>query len=116
MEQKSLGVIEANYAHNADNLTKALKSILEEYQIQNKVRIMVTDHADTMGKVCDKMGYDFHGCFGHFLNLVCQLFFKVVNKSKANLKIDFSDDEGSENEGKFFISNYFFSLTLFDTF
>ena len=64
-----MGLIKADYEHNADNLTEHLNQLLEQYRIFNKVSIMIVDHATTMGAVCAKMDREFHGCFAHFLNL-----------------------------------------------
>ena len=69
LENLSLGLIKADYDHNADNLVKHLNQLLEQYRIMNKVSLMVVDHASTMGSVCVKMDREFHGCFAHFLNL-----------------------------------------------
>jgi len=77
LENISLGLIKADYDHNADNLTEHLNQLLEQYRILNKVTLMVVDHASTMGSVCVKMDREFHGCFAHFLNLGCYLISKT---------------------------------------
>jgi len=76
----SLGTISADYVHNADNLCQHLNLLLSKYGILDKVMILVTDHASTMGKLGVLMDRDFYGCIAHLLNLICKLFFDCSNK------------------------------------
>jgi hypothetical protein len=90
----SLGIITADYAHNAENLAEHLNNLLSKYGILDKVTLMVVDHASTMGSLCENMGRDFYGCLNHLLNLICKLFFECVRKCKS--KVVVSDDEEFE--------------------
>jgi hypothetical protein len=96
LETISLGIISADYEHNAVNLTDHLNKLLEQYGILNKVSIMVVDHASVMGSTCQSMGREFYGCFAHFLNLVCKLFFDNIKNCEKDLSIS-SDDESSSD-------------------
>jgi hypothetical protein len=87
LQNISLGIITADYEHNAENLSNHLNELLEEYKILDKVSIIVVDHASVMGKTCELMERDFYGCFAHFLNLVCRLFFDGLKKYKFDVVV-----------------------------
>ena len=55
----------------------------------------MVDHASTMGATCKELGREFHGCFSHFLNLVCKMFFDSIKKNDCNFDIT---PEQSEDE------------------
>ena len=61
---------------------------------------MVVDHASVMGSTCVAMQREFHGCFAHFLNLICKLFFDCVKKSKCNFFISPVMSEHEEESEK----------------
>jgi ElaB/YqjD/DUF883 family membrane-anchored ribosome-binding protein len=94
LKKISLGVIAADYEHNADNLADHLNKVLSSYGILDKVSVICVDHASTMGKMCKNLDRDFHGCLNHLLNLICKLFFDCVNKCTPGIEI--SDDEEEE--------------------
>lgn len=97
LENISLGIISADYEHNAENLSGHLKELLEKYEIFDKVSIIVVDHASVMGKTCELMRRDFYGCFAHFLNLVCRLFFDSLKKYKFDI-VSSPDPESREED------------------
>ncbi len=76
----SLGIIAADYEHNANNLRDHLNSLLSKHGILDKVMIIVIDHARTIGLLGQLMKRDFYGCLAHLLNLVCKLFYDVTKK------------------------------------
>ena len=88
----SLGIIPANYSHNAGNLKNHLLEILSGLGVEKKVKVMIVDHASTMGALCASMDVDFYGSFAHFMNLVCHLFLVCVKNPKFTTE-NFSDDE-----------------------
>jgi hypothetical protein len=94
----SLGIIPADHNHNAQNLAKHLKALLCDHKIKKKCKVMVVDHASTMGEVCNLLDYDFYGCFNHFLNLVCTMFFNCFKIPKSS-SIDNDEiiDDNDEN-------------------
>ena len=53
-------------------------------KVWKKVSVKVVDHASNMGAMCEKMNKDFHGCFNHFLNLVCKLFVECFKESRMS--------------------------------
>ena len=95
VENISLGILKADYEHNSKKLSEHLNKLLEEYGILNKVSIMVVDHASVMGSTCAEMKREFYGCFAHFLNLVCKLFFDSIKKKDFDISI--SPDENNSD-------------------
>ena len=67
-----------------------------DMKILKKVSVIVVDHASTLGAMCEQLNKDFHGCFNHFLNLVCKLFFECFKKGECLIPI--SDDEEEKEE------------------
>lgn len=59
-------------AHTADNIRAELKDVLQDWNIYNKVVLVVSDNAANMVKaIGDEFGKDKHvGCFAHSINLV----------------------------------------------
>jgi hypothetical protein len=97
LQKISMGVISADYRHNADNLSEHIKKICNELKIWKKVSVIVVDHASTMGAMCENLNKDFHGCFNHFLNLICKLFFECIKKRESLVSV--SDDEDEDDGG-----------------
>jgi len=52
-------------------------------KILKKVSVIVVDHASTLGAMCEQLNKDFHGCFNHFLYLVCKLFLSALKKANV---------------------------------
>ena len=98
LKKISLGVIAADYEHNAENLSDHLNKVLSSYGILDKVSVICVDHASTMGKMCKNFDRDFYGCLNHLLNLICKLFFDCVNKCTPGIEI--IDDEEEEKMKK----------------
>jgi hypothetical protein len=88
----SIGLFGLENNHTAESLSNELKRVLSEYDILKKTVTAVTDHASTMGAVCEKMRIDFYGCFAHLLNLIVQSFFAFIKITKSK------DDEISDHE------------------
>ena len=54
--------------------------------------------------MCKNLNRDFHGCFNHFLNLVCKLFFDSVKKAECEIEISDDEEEApkeTQKEGTF---------------
>jgi len=90
-----------DYHHNAGNLPDYVKKSCKNMKIWKKVSVIVFDHASTMGTMCEQMNKDFHECFNHFLNLVCELFFECFKKSECLIFI--SDDYWKESLIRFVV-------------
>lgn len=65
--------------HNAENISKTLKAVLEEWGVMGKVACIVTDNDSTMIKACDLLQKRHLPCFAHTLNLVVQDCLKENN-------------------------------------
>jgi len=79
----------ADYHHNADNLPEHVKKSCNGMKILKKVSaiVIVDDHASTMGALCEQLNKDFHGCFNHFLNLVCKLLLSASKKANVYVNL-----------------------------
>ena len=101
LQNISLGIIPADYEHSAQKLSDHLNKLFEKYGILDRVSIIVVDHASTMGATCKELGREFHGCFAHFLNLVCKMFFDNIKKKDCDFDVSPEQTEyenESENE------------------
>ncbi|XP_055842541.1 zinc finger BED domain-containing protein 4-like [Episyrphus balteatus] len=59
-------------SHDAKNLCKLLESILNEWEISNKITAVVSDNAANILAAVRLGGWQSIGCFAHSLNLVVQ--------------------------------------------
>ena len=94
LQKISMGVIVADYEHNAQNLSTHLHQLLTSLGIWRKVTVVVVDHAASNGAMCRFLDKDFYGCMAHFLNLACRLFFNSLKKGEMD-EI-FSDNDDNE--------------------
>lgn len=58
--------------HNAENISKSLQSVLDEWGVMTKVTSIVTDNDSTMIKACDLLQKKHLPCFAQTMNLVAQ--------------------------------------------
>ena len=63
--------------HTAENISHALKSIVDEWQIVEKVVAIVTDNASNMSAAITKLGWTRLGCFAHTLNVIVSNAIKI---------------------------------------
>lgn len=58
--------------HNAENMSKALQAVLDQWGVMTKVTSIVTDNDSTMIKACDLLQKRHLPCFAYTLTLVVQ--------------------------------------------
>lgn len=79
--------LENGINHTAENIANSLKSILEEWNICNKVTCIVTDNASSMIKACELLQKRHMPCFAYTINLVVQDNLHVVEGVLKKVKI-----------------------------
>lgn len=85
---------------SASNISKYLKEIMQEFNIVDKVRTIVTDNVITMKNAIEKnLKLDRIPCYAHILNLMVERFFKSLVQ-KSGIKDDDLEDESSESNSE----------------
>lgn len=73
--------------HTALNLSAQLKAVVQEWDLENKVILVVSDNASNItSAVKNKLGWKHFGCFAHTLNLIVQDSLKLVDELKTKVK------------------------------
>lgn len=52
-------------SHTADNIKNTMMRIIQDWNLKEKVLIIVTDNASNMKSSVEKMGYKHMGCYAH---------------------------------------------------
>ncbi|CAF1120454.1 unnamed protein product, partial [Brachionus calyciflorus] len=85
---------------SASNISKYLKEIMQEFNIVDKVRTIVTDNVITMKNAIEKNLKLYRiPCYAHILNLMVERFFKSLVQ-KSGIKDDDLEDESSESNSE----------------
>lgn len=76
--------------HTADNIAAEINTLVETYEVKEKVNFMVTDNAANIVKaVKEVLGWKHFGCYTHSLNLIVEhalhLTKQQVDKVKRNV-------------------------------
>lgn len=67
-----LGCVSHSERYTAENIANLIKKIIDEWEITNKVAVIVSNNAANMKAAVRIGGWRFWGCFAHSLNLVAQ--------------------------------------------
>lgn len=81
-----LGCIEFDDSHTSMNLCHFLKNELREWQIENKVGVIVSDNAANIVAAVQLGGWRSVGCFAHSLNLIVQTGIGTMSDELTKVK------------------------------
>lgn len=84
-------------AHTSKNLSSELRKITEEWQIDTKVLICISDNAANIKGAILSLGWEHFGCYAHTLNLVVQDALKHVDDITKKVKIIVAHFKRSSN-------------------
>ena len=76
-------------SHTGEKIAGAIKSVLDEYNIFNKVRTMTGNNCTNMIDAAKVLKIPYIRCFAHVLN-------RVIVTTLKNLKINFENGDGNE--------------------
>ena len=76
-----LSVEKFNEAHTSENLFERLNTIIDNWNIRNKIQFISTDNAFNIVKAVKSMNVESQGCFAHHINLI------IRNSLKNNEKL-----------------------------
>lgn len=65
-----LETVQLKTAHTAHTIASELKRVAEEWSVENKIRMIVTDNASNMTRAVSLVGWRHIPCFAHTINLV----------------------------------------------
>jgi len=72
--------------HTAENLSRDLLAVVQEWGVANKVQAVVTDSAANISAAVKLTGFTHLYCFAHVLNLVVQNGIKTVHDLQVKVK------------------------------
>lgn len=79
MKHVLLGCDSFPESHTAQNLAAAIQQILNEFNLENKVNMVISDNAANIKKaIKDVLKLKHFGCYAHTLNLIAQDSLKLV--------------------------------------
>uniref|UniRef100_A0A6P7F9Q3 Zinc finger BED domain-containing protein 4-like n=1 Tax=Diabrotica virgifera virgifera TaxID=50390 RepID=A0A6P7F9Q3_DIAVI len=82
----TLGCIQYNERHSAENMFNFLKNIMKEWQISHKIAAVVSDNAPNILLTVKMGNWTSVGCFAHSLNLVVQKSKRTISDTLAKVK------------------------------
>lgn len=82
-----VGCVSFTERHTSDNICSKIKSLLSEWNLDNKITVVVSDHAANMVASVRRGGWRHWGCFAHGLNLVVQNGLKEIETITKKIKI-----------------------------
>lgn len=65
-------------SHTADALAAVLKTIASQWNVTNKITLVVSDNAANVTSAIQKTGWPFFGCFLHKLNLIIEKAIRII--------------------------------------
>ncbi|KOB78200.1 Uncharacterized protein OBRU01_02883 [Operophtera brumata] len=81
-----LGCVSMPQRHTAENMSTKMKTVLDEYDLGQRVAVIVTDNAHNMTAALRVGGWRFWGCFAHSLNLIVQAGVKEIEETGRNVR------------------------------
>lgn len=81
-----LGCVVFNQRHTAENLSNLLTQTFEEWNIQNKIVVVVSDNAANITAAIRLGGWRHLGCFAHSLNLIVQAGLKDIQTTVNKIR------------------------------
>lgn len=74
--------------HTADNIAAEINTLVETYEVKEKVNFMVTDNAANIVKaVKEVLGWKHFGCYAHSLNLIVEHALQLTKQQVDKVKI-----------------------------
>lgn len=81
-----IGIVQFEEQHTAANLSTFLDTIFREWNISNKIGVIVSDNAANILSAVRVGGWRSIGCFAHTINLIVKSGLKSINNTTEKIK------------------------------
>lgn len=73
--------------HTSANQADAIKRIIEKWNLEEKVLIVITDNAANIKRaIKDELQFNHFGCYAHTVNFIAQVAFKQISGISEKIK------------------------------